>query len=61
MFNAFILLLIVSHSFFVVYAWYTRKELIETQIQLYKNNLELNKYVDYIGDEFEEYQREGTA
>ena len=49
MFNVFILLLIVSHSFFVVYAWYIRKELIETQIQLYK-------YVDYIGDEFYEYQ-----
>ena len=61
MFNVFILLLIVSHSFFVVYAWYTRKELIDTQLLLYHTEVELNKYVDYIGDEFEEYQREGTA
>ena len=43
--NIFILLLIASHSFFVIYAWSLRQELRETQA-------ELDEYVNYIGDEF---------
>ena len=45
--NLFILLLIASHSFFVVYAWSLRQELRETQA-------DLDEFVDYIGDEFAE-------
>ncbi len=43
--NLFILLLIASHSFLVVYAWSLRQELRETQA-------DLDEYVNYIGDEF---------
>jgi len=50
--NVFILLLIASHSFFVVYAWSLRQELRETQA-------ELDEYVNYIGDEFAEAKERG--
>ena len=50
--NLFILLLIASHSFFVVYAWSLRQELRETQG-------ELDEYINYIGDEFAEAKERG--
>ena len=52
--NLFILLLIASHSFFVVYAWSLRQELRETQG-------ELDEYINYIGDEFTEAKERGEV
>ena len=52
--NLFILLLIASHSFFVVYAWSLRQELRETQG-------ELDEYINYIGDEFTEAKEWGEV
>lgn len=50
--NLFILLLIASHSFLVVYAWSLRQELRETQEYL-------EEYINYIGDEFEAAKERG--
>jgi len=52
--NLFILLLIASHSFFVVYAWSLRQELRETQG-------DLDEYINYIGDEFAEAKERGEV
>jgi hypothetical protein len=52
--NLFILLLIASHSFFVVYAWSLRQELRETQG-------DLDEYINYIGDEFTEAKERGEV
>ena len=52
--NLFILLLIASHSLFVVYAWSLRQELRETQG-------DLDEYINYIGDEFTEAKERGEV